>query len=59
MRISTCKGNHGTHAAETDKPIAGLIKDLKSRGLFESTLNRLARRIRPHADLADDGRPGP
>jgi hypothetical protein len=32
------KGNHGLHCAETDKPIAGLIKDLKSRGLFESTL---------------------
>jgi len=32
------KGNHGLHAAETDKPIAGLIKDLKSRGLFDSTL---------------------
>ncbi len=32
------KTNHGLHCAETDKPIAGLIKDLKSRGLFESTL---------------------
>ena len=32
------KGNHGLHCAETDKPIAGLIKDLKSRGLFDSTL---------------------
>lgn len=32
------KENHGTHCAETDKPIAGLIKDLKSRGLFDSTL---------------------
>lgn len=32
------KGNHGLHCAETDKPIAGLIRDLKSRGLFESTL---------------------
>ncbi len=32
------KGNHAMHCAETDKPIAGLIKDLKSRGLFESTL---------------------
>ncbi len=32
------KENHGTHAAEIDKPIAGLIKDLKSRGLFDSTL---------------------
>jgi hypothetical protein len=32
------KGNHGKHATETDKPIAALIKDLKSRGLFDSTL---------------------
>jgi hypothetical protein len=32
------KGNHEQHCGETDKPIAGLIKDLKSRGLFESTL---------------------
>jgi hypothetical protein len=32
------KGNHGLHCAETDKPIAGLIKDLKSRGMFDSTL---------------------
>jgi hypothetical protein len=32
------KGNHGLHSAEIDKPLAGLIKDLKSRGLFDSTL---------------------
>lgn len=32
------KGNHELHAAETDKPIAGLLKDLKQRGLFDSTL---------------------
>jgi len=32
------KGNHELHASETDKPIAALIKDLKSRGLFDSTL---------------------
>jgi hypothetical protein len=32
------KANHGEHCAETDKPIAGLIQDLKSRGLFDSTL---------------------
>jgi len=30
--------NHRMHCAETDKPIAGLIKDLKSRGMFDSTL---------------------
>ena len=32
------KRNHDMHALETDKPIAGLIKDLKQRGLFEKTL---------------------
>jgi hypothetical protein len=30
--------NHGMHAGETDKPIAGLLMDLKRRGLLESTL---------------------
>jgi len=30
--------NHRLHCAETDKPMAGLIEDLKSRGLLESTL---------------------
>jgi uncharacterized protein (DUF1501 family) len=32
------KRNHDIHALETDKPIAGLINDLKQRGLFEKTL---------------------
>jgi hypothetical protein len=30
--------NHTLHAGETDKPIAGLIRDLKQRGLFDETL---------------------
>ena len=30
--------NHTLHAAESDKPIAGLIADLKARGLLEDTL---------------------
>jgi hypothetical protein len=30
--------NHSKHAGNTDKPIAGLLKDLKQRGLLESTL---------------------
>jgi hypothetical protein len=30
--------NHNLHAGETDKPIAGLLKDLKRRGLLEDTL---------------------
>ncbi len=30
--------NHGMHAAEVDKPIAGLINDLRRRGLLDETL---------------------
>lgn len=30
--------NHGAHARAVDKPIAGLLSDLKSRGLLDSTL---------------------
>jgi len=32
------KRNHNYHAGRTDKPIAGLIKDLKQRGLLDETL---------------------
>ena len=32
------KTNHDLHAAETDKPIAGLITDLKQRDLLKDTL---------------------
>ena len=32
------KGNHGGFAGETDVPIAGLLTDLKARGLLDSTL---------------------
>ena len=30
--------NHSYHAGNTDKPIAGLLKDLKQRGMLEDTL---------------------
>ncbi len=30
--------NHGQHAAEVDKPITGLLADLKRRGLLDETL---------------------
>ena len=30
--------NHTLHAGATDKPIAGLLKDLKQRGLLDSTI---------------------
>ncbi len=31
-------GNHGKLCAQSDRPVAGLLRDLKSRGLLESTL---------------------
>src|SRR5439155_6331393 len=30
--------NHTLHAGETDRPIAGLINDLKQRGMLDETL---------------------
>ena len=33
-----CKGNHDSQAKKVDRAIAGLITDLKQRGLLESTL---------------------
>jgi len=33
-----CAKNHQTNASRTDKPIAGLISDLKQRGLLDETL---------------------
>lgn len=35
---SDIEGNHGKLARQSDRPIAGLLKDLKSRGLLDSTL---------------------
>ncbi|MDB5345109.1 MAG: hypothetical protein JWP89_3486 [Schlesneria sp.] len=35
---SDLKGGHERNALETDTPIAGLLKDLKQRGLFDDTL---------------------
>jgi hypothetical protein len=35
---SDVEGNHGRHCRETDRPIAGLLRDLKRRGLLDSTL---------------------
>jgi hypothetical protein len=32
------EGNHSLHCRESDRPIAGLLRDLKRRGLLDSTL---------------------
>ena len=33
-----CIGNHRLHAAETDRPIAALMADLKRTGLWDETV---------------------
>ena len=38
MPTATWCSNHTRHAGNTDKPIAGLLKDLKAKGLLDSTL---------------------
>jgi hypothetical protein len=35
---SDVEGNHAKLCAQSDLPVAGLLKDLKARGLFDSTL---------------------
>ncbi len=35
---SDVPGNHGKLCAQSDRPVAGLLRDLKSRGLLDSTL---------------------
>jgi hypothetical protein len=35
---SDVEGNHARHCRESDRPIAGLLRDLKRRGLLEETL---------------------
>jgi hypothetical protein len=35
---SKLETNHGKHCRETDRPIAGLLTDLKARGLLDQTL---------------------
>ena len=35
---SDVEGNHSQHCRETDRPIAGLLRDLKRRGMLDDTL---------------------
>ena len=43
------RNNHTTNAKKVDQPIAGLLHDLKSRGLLDDTLVVWGTRVRPHA----------
>ena len=42
--------NHRDHAKKSDRPIAALLQDLKTRGLLDETSGRVGWRIWPHAD---------
>ena len=44
---------------QTDLPVAGLLTDLKQRGLLDDDAGLLGRRVRPHAGRAGQGRPRP
>ena len=44
------KNGHEKNAREVDQPIAGLLHDLKARGLLGGHARLVGRRVRPHAD---------
>ncbi|MSR31408.1 MAG: DUF1501 domain-containing protein [Gemmataceae bacterium] len=51
------KNNHSTNALKVDKPIAGLIEDLKRRGMFRDTLVVFGTEFgRTPAGQSNDGR---
>ncbi len=51
------RNNHSTNARKIDRPIAGLIRDLKRRGLFDDTLIVLGTEFgRTPAAQGNDGR---
>ena len=47
---SHLKQGHEINVAQIDKPITGLIKDLKQRGFARGHISFMGRRIRPDAD---------
>ena len=47
---------HRKPAFDSDRPFAAVIKDLKSRGLFEGHARRLRLGVRPHAGRAKSAR---
>ena len=51
------KANHNELARAIDKPIAGLLTDLRQRGPLGRYPRGLGWRVRPHPDLRGDRRP--
>ena len=48
---SKIEKNHTARCRSCDKPIAGLLTDLKQRGLLDETLVIWGRRVRPHTTV--------
>ncbi len=57
--LQASRQNHTKLCHAMDKPVAGLLNDLKRRGLLDDTLVDLGRRVRPHADERKRRRPRP
>ena len=56
---SNLQGNHRRLSAQVDRPIAGLIRDLKQRGLLKETIVVIGDGVRTHAGLPERERPRP
>ena len=56
--LATCR-EHAEHALATDKPVAGLLADLKQRGPARRHAGVVGRRVRPQSVHAGDRRPRP
>jgi hypothetical protein len=48
--------NHTQNCKSADKPVAGLLADLKARGMLERYARRVGRRIWTYAILSGNGR---
>ena len=56
---SDIEANHSQTCGAMDRPVAGLLKDLKSRGSTRPNARRLGRRVRPHAHVREGRRSRP
>ena len=52
---SKLEENHSKLCHSMDRPVAGLLQDLKRRGLLHADAGRLGRRIWPHPPMSEKG----
>ena len=56
---SKLKDNHTRNTGQVDRPIAGLLTDLKRRGLLNETIVVFATEFRPHTRITERRRSRP